>query len=136
MTSSDRGGGHTRLQEVHTHDPEADTDGATGGPGPDESANRREARLQSALGGTLQQLDQGMDHLLGIRAEVGSRLSLIDGAESARDALKVELAGSLADLRDLDYAEALTRMNQQLVGLQAAQQSYIKIAGLSLFNYL
>lgn len=94
------------------------------------------ARLQSALGGTLQQLDQGMDHLLGIRAEVGSRLSLIDGAESARDALKVELAGSLADLRDLDYAEALTRMNQQLVGLQAAQQSYIKIAGLSLFNYL
>lgn len=94
------------------------------------------ARLQSALGGTLQQLDQGMDHLLGIRAEVGSRLSLIDGAESARDALKVELAGSLADLRDLDYTEALTRMNQQLVGLQAAQQSYIKIAQLSLFNYL
>lgn len=94
------------------------------------------AKLQTAIGGVLQQLDQGADHLLGIRAEVGSRLSMLDGAESIRDNLKVDIAGSLADLRDLDYAEAMTRMNQQLVGLQAAQQSYIKIAQLSLFNYL
>jgi len=94
------------------------------------------ARLQTALGGVLQQIDQGADHLLGIRAEVGSRLSMLDGAESMRENLKVDIAGSLANLRDLDYAEAMTRMNQQLVGLQAAQQSYIKIAQLSLFNYL
>jgi flagellar hook-associated protein 3 FlgL len=61
---------------------------------------------------------------------------MLDGAESMRENLKVDIAGSLANLRDLDYAEAMTRMNQQLVGLQAAQQSYIKIAQLSLFNYL
>jgi flagellar hook-associated protein 3 FlgL len=95
-----------------------------------------QARLQTSVSGSLQQLDQSMDHLLGIRAQVGSRLSLLDGAESARETLKVDIAGSLAGLKDLDYAEALTRMNQQLVGLQAAQQSYIKIAQLSLFNYL
>ena len=40
------------------------------------------------------------------------------------------------DRSDLDYAQALTKMNQQLVGLQAAQLSYTKISGLSLFNYL
>lgn len=94
------------------------------------------ARLQTVIGGVLQQIDQDSDHLLGIRAEVGARLVMLDGAESMRDNLKVDIAGSLADLRDLDYAEAMTRMNQQLVGLQAAQQSYIKIAQLSLFNYL
>ena len=94
------------------------------------------ARLNSTIGGVLQQLDQDGDHLQGIRAQVGSRLALIDEAESMRESLKVDVAGSLADLRDLDYAEAMTRMNQQLVGLQAAQQSYIKISQLSLFNYL
>jgi flagellar hook-associated protein 3 FlgL len=46
------------------------------------------------------------------------------------------MASALSDLRDLDYAQALTQMNQQLVGLQAAQLSYTKISGLSLFNYL
>lgn len=95
-----------------------------------------QAKLRTSIGGTLQQLDQSTDHLLGVRAQVGARLSLLDGAESARGDLKVDIAGSLADLRDLDYAEALTRMNQQLIGLQAAQQSYMKIAGLTLFNYL
>ena len=37
---------------------------------------------------------------------------------------------------DLDYADAITKMNMQLVGLQAAQMSYSKISNLSLFNYL
>jgi flagellar hook-associated protein 3 FlgL len=41
-----------------------------------------------------------------------------------------------SDLRDLDYASAITKMNQQLVGLQAAQQSYARISQLSLFDYL
>ena len=38
--------------------------------------------------------------------------------------------------RDLDYAEAVSRMNQQLTGLQAAQAAYSRIARLSLFDFL
>lgn len=94
------------------------------------------AQLSSALNGSLQQIDQTQDHFLGIRAETGARLSLLDEADSARDALSIDIQSSLSDLRDLDYAEALTRMNQRLVGLQAAQLSYSKISQLSLFNYL
>jgi len=36
----------------------------------------------------------------------------------------------------LDYAQAASRLNMQMTGLQAAQQSYVKVQGLSLFNYL
>jgi flagellar hook-associated protein 3 FlgL len=64
------------------------------------------------------------------------RLSTLDSAEVSREARDIDLASSLSDLRDLDYAQALTKMNQQIVGLQAAQLSYTKISGLSLFNYL
>jgi flagellar hook-associated protein 3 FlgL len=94
------------------------------------------AQLSTDLGRTLQQLDQSMDHVLSVRGEVGTRLSALDAAESAREDQKVELQRMTSDLRDLDYAEAITRMNQQLVGLQAAQASYAQISQLSLFNYL
>jgi flagellar hook-associated protein 3 FlgL len=94
------------------------------------------AKLTSTLSGSLQQLDQASDHLLSVRAQVGVRLSTLDSADSSRESLDIDLASSLSDLRDLDYAEALAKMNQQLVGLQAAQLSYSKISSLSLFNYL
>ncbi len=94
------------------------------------------ARFNSDMATVLQQLDQAGDHLLSVRAEVGTRLSAIDGAQEALADRKVELETTTSQLRDLDYAEAITRMNQQLVGLQAAQASYSKIAQLSLFDYL
>lgn len=93
-------------------------------------------RLAMIMQGALQQLDQAGDHFLRVRAEVGARLSTIDSTDDARAALDVDLASALSDLRDLDYAQALTRMNQLLVGLEAAQLSYSKISQLSLFNYL
>jgi flagellar hook-associated protein 3 FlgL len=94
------------------------------------------AQFNSKMATILQQLDQVGDHLLSVRAEVGTRLSSIDGAQEALADRKVELESTTSQLRDLDYAEAVSRMNQQLVGLQAAQASYSKIAQLSLFDYL
>jgi flagellar hook-associated protein 3 FlgL len=94
------------------------------------------AKLSSTLSGSLQQLDQATDHFLGVRAQIGVRLATLDSVDASREAIDIDLASSLSDLRDLDYAQALTKMNQQLVGLQAAQLSYTKISGLSLFNYL
>lgn len=102
-------------------------------PASDASAR---AKLTSTLSNSLQQMDQATDHLLGIRAQIGVRLATIDSVDASREALDIDLQSTLSDLRDLDYAEALARMNQQLVGLQAAQLSYTKISGLSLFNYM
>lgn len=94
------------------------------------------AQLSTTLDRSLQQIDQASDHFLGIRGQVGARLSSLDTADAAREDLNIDIDSALSDLRDLDYAEALARMNQQLVGLQAAQLSYSKISQLSLFNYL
>jgi flagellar hook-associated protein 3 FlgL len=94
------------------------------------------AQLNSNMSAALTQVDQGLDHVLTLRAEVGSRLSALDAAAGVRDDLDYELQSSLSEVRDLDYAEAVSRMNQQLVGLQAAQQAYSRIAQMSLFDYL
>ena len=94
------------------------------------------AQFNSDMARSIQQLDQSSDHLLSIRAEIGARLSSLDSAATAREDHQVELKTTTSQLRDLDYAEAVTRMNQQLMGLQAAQASYSRIAQLSLFSYL
>jgi flagellar hook-associated protein 3 FlgL len=94
------------------------------------------AQIATDLGGTLQQLDKSLDHVLSVRAEVGTRLSSLENAANAREDQVVELERMRSDLRDLDYAEAVTKMNQQLVALQAAQLSYSRISQLSLFNYM
>jgi flagellar hook-associated protein 3 FlgL len=94
------------------------------------------ARLKTVLEGSLQQLDQSTEHFLSVRAEIGARLSTLEAADDAREARKIDIESALSELRDLDYAEALMKMNQRLVGLQAAQMSYTQISQLSLFNYL
>jgi flagellar hook-associated protein 3 FlgL len=94
------------------------------------------AQFGAQMASALQQLEQTSDHLLQVRAEIGSRLSSLETAQDARADHDVELKRMASDLRDLDYAEAIARMNQQLVGLEAAQASYSRISQLSLFDYL
>ena len=48
----------------------------------------------------------------------------------------LQLKSTLSTLRDTDYASAITALNQQMTGLQAAQASFVKMQGLSLFNYI
>jgi flagellar hook-associated protein 3 FlgL len=94
------------------------------------------ANFSSFIGGALQQLDQSLTQVQSARSGVGARLSRLDTVDTARSNYELELSSSLSDLQDLDYAEAVTRMNQQLVALQAAQASYARVAQLSLFDYL
>jgi len=43
---------------------------------------------------------------------------------------------ALSTLQDLDFAEAVSRLSLESFLLEASQQSYSKISGLSLFNYI
>jgi flagellar hook-associated protein 3 FlgL len=94
------------------------------------------AQLHTALNRSLAELDGALDHLLVQRARVGSRLNLVESQTEANDAFKLTATETLSNVQDLDYAEATTRLQTQKLILEAAQQSYINIQGLSLFNLL
>lgn len=94
------------------------------------------ARFYNAANRALNELDQGMERLDGVRAENGARLHALEQERDANGAAVLELKSSLSQIEDLDYAKAISEFNQKLVGMQAAQQSYVKIQGLSLFNFL
>jgi flagellar hook-associated protein 3 FlgL len=94
------------------------------------------AQTRTALNAGLANLDQSIDRLVQMRTEVGSRLTMLDTQDRANDEYQLQLETTRSDIRDLDFAEAVGRLNLQLTGLQAAQQTYTRVQGLSLFNFL
>lgn len=94
------------------------------------------AQLNTALGQGLENLDQALGTVLEVRAEVGIRQQQVDSQLEINESFNLQLQETLAGVQDLDYAEAISRFNLELTALQAAQQAYVKMQGLSLFNYL
>jgi flagellar hook-associated protein 3 FlgL len=94
------------------------------------------AIFQSRIGASIANLDNALERIVSVRAEVGSRLAAIDHATETRESEAIDLQSLLSDLRDLDYAQAISKLNQQYAGLQAAQAAYTRIAQLSLFDHL
>jgi flagellar hook-associated protein 3 FlgL len=84
----------------------------------------------------LTNLDSGMGKVLEVQTEIGARMNLIETTEIDNEDVTLVNKAVQADLRELDYAEALSRLSFQTIVLEAAQQSYVKIAGLNLFNQL
>jgi flagellar hook-associated protein 3 FlgL len=94
------------------------------------------ADFATEMGANIANLDQALERTGTVRAEVGSRLSAIDSATATREDEAVDLQSLLSDLRDVDYASAISKLNQEYTGLQAAQAAYTRISQLSLFDYL
>ena len=111
-------------------------DGIVAALGNASSNDAARAQLATGLNASLQQVDQAMANLSAVRATVGARLSLLSDTDSARQNRSADLATTVSNLQDLDYASAVSTMSQQYVSLQAAQQSYATISKLSLFNSL
>lgn len=79
---------------------------------------------------------QGLDNILTVRASTGARLKELDSLDNLGSDKDIQYASTLSGLQDLDYNKAITQLTQQQVTLQAAQQSFLKITGMSLFDYL
>jgi flagellar hook-associated protein 3 FlgL len=94
------------------------------------------AIFQSRVGASIANLDKALERVTSVRAEVGSRLNAIDAAAETREDEAIDLQSLLSELRDVDYAEAISKLQQQYAGLQAAQAAYTRIAQMSLFDYL
>lgn len=83
----------------------------------------------------LANLSQSLDNILGVRGTIGARLNALDSQEAINDAYKLQIREILSDVEDLDYAEAVSKLNLQLTGLEASQKAFTKVQNLSLFNY-
>ncbi|MCP5415715.1 MAG: flagellar hook-associated protein FlgL [Chromatiaceae bacterium] len=77
-----------------------------------------------------------LDSVIDTRTSVGGRRNAIDEQYEVNADLELSLKSHKSVEEDLDFAEAIARFERQMTALQAAQQSYVRIKGLSLFDYL
>lgn len=92
--------------------------------------------LRDNIALALTNLDHGMVNVDMARGEIGARLNVIDTTRATNEDMNLYNTSVQAELRELDYAEALSRLSFESVIMEAAQQSYVKISGLTLFNHM
>ena len=98
------------------------------------------AGINSSDGEAMQRGVDEMTFLLNgmslAHADIGTDMNVVEQQTSVIEDTILNLKTNLSTVEDLDYAAAITKMNQQLLSLEAAQSSFSKISQLSLFNYL
>ncbi|WP_373077195.1 flagellar hook-associated protein FlgL [Zhongshania sp.] len=102
---------------------------------PRSSASGR-ALQNGEINTAISNIDRALDHLINKQTSIGSRLQSLERQTDINAGASLQIQTSLSLVNDLDYAEAVSRFSQQQAALQAAQQAFSKVQGLSLFNYL
>lgn len=95
-----------------------------------------ELRADKPTSDSFNELDNAFLQVTSIRSNIGARLNALDKQKVSNEDFIINAKTALSQIEDLDYATAITNLNSQQMSLQAAQQSYVKVQGMSLFKYL
>ncbi len=85
---------------------------------------------------SLDDIDASLEKIITTQSSVGVRLKVLDSQQAFNEDFSLNMKTVLSSTEDLDYAEAITRLNAQTLSLQVAQQAFSQVKQLSLFNYL
>lgn len=101
-----------------------------------DGSTKSQERVSNAVATTLDNLSQVQDSVSKVVTKIGARINILESTQEQH--LDTELVSNtiLSDLRDLDYAEAASRLSAQTLILQAAQASFLRISELNLFSRL
>jgi len=92
--------------------------------------------LSNSLTGAIQNLDQALTQTQDVQASDGGRLNTITTQQTVATAQQTQLQQNISNLQSLNYASAITTLDQQNTTLAAALQAFSLTQGLSLFKYL
>jgi flagellar hook-associated protein 3 FlgL len=101
-----------------------------------DNATGSGAALTNSLTTASSNMENALQRVLTVHASVGLRMREVESIKSAGQDTALQYEQTLSSLQDLDYTRAITDLEMQQVGLEAAQKSFLKMQGLSLFNYI
>ena len=93
-------------------------------------------QLTNDLAGQLSNLDLAMSQISDVLATVGANERELAALAGTSSDLVIQYQATISDIAGLDYNETYSDYTRQMVNLEAAQKSFVKIAGLSLFDYI
>lgn len=84
----------------------------------------------------LDQVNSAMTHITSRRVDSGVRLQVLESQKNRHLDSELNITSSKSIIEDLDFAKAISEFEQSKIALQASQQAFSKVQGLSLFNYI
>jgi flagellar hook-associated protein 3 FlgL len=93
-------------------------------------------RLANAITLAISNLDNGIGRVLDVQTSLGSRQREVESTRSTSADLADQYTAEVSRLRDVDFAKAISDLTLQQTLLQAAQQSFLRVQNLSLFELL
>ncbi|TDJ68508.1 MAG: flagellar hook-associated protein 3, partial [Proteobacteria bacterium] len=94
------------------------------------------ARFHNDMDRAFADIDQALERFLEVRTSIGARLKTIETQQEVNADLKLQLQATRSKLEDIDLAEAVSLLARESNALQAAQAAFVRVQGLSLFNFL
>ena len=94
--------------------------------------NNQTDKIQQGIG----DISQMHNSLTLSQAQNGSDQVVVQTQLDVLEENALRLMSTLSEIEDLDYAKAVTRMNKEMMAMEAAMGSFSKISGLSLFDYI
>jgi flagellar hook-associated protein 3 FlgL len=85
---------------------------------------------------TLTQINSAMTHITSRRVDSGVRLQVLDTQKNRHLDTELAVSSNKGKIEDLDFAKAISEFEQAKIALQASQQAFSKVQGLTLFNYI
>jgi len=92
--------------------------------------------LSQKIANALDNIDRAMDGMLNVQAKIGGRFNSIESQQADNEAVNVKLEEVRSEIEDLDLAEAISKLTFQTTALQASQQTFVRVQGLSLFEFI
>jgi len=92
--------------------------------------------VNNQINNAISNIDQALTNTSNVQASVGGRLNSITTQLSVAGSQQVQLQTSISQLQSLDFASAITTLDQQQTTLSAALQAFQLTQGLTLFKFL
>ena len=85
---------------------------------------------------SLTDLDTAISRIGTIQAAVGAKLNVLTSQQSINATTILDNQNTSSAIGDVDMTSAISLLSQQQSSLQAAQQAFIKVGGMSIFQYM
>ena len=94
------------------------------------------SHLSQQIDNALNNIDRAMANIIDVQTSIGGRINSIDSQRADNEAKSIHLQQVRSEIQDIDLAEAITNMTFETTALQVSQQTFVRIQGLSLFEFI
>lgn len=95
-----------------------------------------DGNYQDALSDALVGVDNGLLAVANATSAIGGRINSASSVFESNLDLEITNKTARSNIEDVDYAEAVSELSKQETALQAAQATFAKVTGMSLFDYI